>query len=158
MPEEPGPFGDRPQDHADRRGDEGVAEDGPEAREGDAEAVAHRRIAAAQPDQRGADQGRVAEEDDEVLHDVEEEAEHVAERGYARFAQGRRVEEARQEHRHEEGDEHEHRQHARDDREDHELLVGAQDLGAGLDQLPAPGQSIEHRRLLLAQASRALRL
>ena len=74
------PLGDRAQHHADRGRDQGVAEDRLDAGRRDAETVRHRRVAAAQADQRRADKRRVAEEDHEVLHDVEEQHGGVARR------------------------------------------------------------------------------
>ena len=150
LADEARPLGDRAQHHADGRGHDRVADDGAQARGRDAEAVGQRRVAAAQADQRRAHQRRVAEEDHGVLHDVEEEAEHVAGDREARLADDRGVEDPGQQHRHQEGDEHEDREHGRHDRKQQQLLVGTQDLCAGLDQLPAPGQSLEHGVLLSA--------
>ena len=70
-------------------GDEGVTEDGAAALRGDAEAIAQGGVAAAQADQRSADQRRIGEDDHGVAGEIVEEEEDDFAKAHLR-AGGRR--------------------------------------------------------------------
>lgn len=76
--------------------------------EGDTDPVAEGGVAAAQADHGGTDQGRVGEEDDQVLHHVEQKGHYGAEN--PGLASQQRVEKAGQQHG--DGKDRRHDQHA----------------------------------------------
>src|SRR5665647_863966 len=123
------------QDEADGRGDRRVAEDGPDVAPGAAQAVAERRVVAFEADDRGAHEGRVEEDDDQVLDQVEQDDQHPQAHAGAVVtdAPPEAGEEAGDDERGRD-DEHTDRRH---DREDDQFLVLLQHPPAELDELPA---------------------
>ena len=121
---------------ADGGGDGRPAEDGADVAPGAAQAVAERRVAALEADHRGAHEGRVEEDDDQVLHEVEEHEQHPGAHRDALVA-GERLPVAREDARDDERRRHDHHGDGRDDGEDHQLLVLPEHAPAHLDQLHA---------------------
>jgi hypothetical protein len=127
----------KPAQYQSHRGGDGrVAEDGHDFRAGDSESVGDGGIAALKADHGGADQGRVEEEHDEVLAQIEQETED----------QKRRLgiepldlvsEDAQRKQRGDEAGRQDDRRDRRAQRKDQQFLVLTQNLTACLDQRPA---------------------
>ncbi len=146
----------RLQDEADGGGDRRPAEDRADVAPGAAQAVAQGRVAALEPDHGGADEGRVEEDDHQVLDQVEQDDEHPHAHRDGPVVADEGLPVAGEDAGDDERGSDDHHGDPRDDGEDDELLVLPQHAPAQLDELPAPSEA-PHDVVLLCSSPRPRR-